>query len=519
MLTALFALALTVNGMATATLPGGITVTSGTPQTLATAFGTTSQQGMVRFGPWTFGTDQYFVINDEGAQSGNNTFFINKTTDGGATWTAFGDGGATPPWFVGQIFQVTKSGNFLYVLTNDLDRFPGNYFLHKFDTTSGIMTRTDTGIAVDATVENGENDVNTYAGLATLPSGDLVFTFPSAPETVGGHVYYRASWAQFNGATWSAPAPLPGQTGNARSYGFYAITVNPDTTWRAWAVSTDHFVGSGNPGNFWLHQARNSGAFGALQTISTDLNINVGNWFVYGPSFLPLTYTDASGTQRLVIPYIGGSATTGPPAAGIYSPGPALQNFVAIAADSGDAPAFSTPSFDSTTQMWGAQLTLESLAIPIYQNGVLMMLWASPTSFDAVFGASAGKAYWAFSLDNGATWTAATAFLTYNAPLVPSGLSPADDGKSAVLYLVNNPGPSQFNFTTQHFYFSLGVARAVIVPPGSGGRKPIVLTPNQFDFCLHREYRLFCNIDYNAKGCARLPKCFTVDEREWGEAG
>lgn len=30
-----------------------------------------------------------------------------------------------------------------------------------------------------------------------------------------------------------------------------------------------------------------------------------------------------------------------------------------------------------------------------------------------------------------------------------------------------------------------------------------------------REYRLFCNIDY--EGCARLPKCFTVDEREWGD--
>jgi hypothetical protein len=58
-----------------------------------------------------------------------------------------------------------------------------------------------------------------------------------------------------------------------------------------------------------------------------------------------------------------------------------------------------------------------------------------------------------------------------------------------------------------------------LINPGPAGRKPIVLPPNKFDYCLHREYRLFCNIDYAAKGCARPPKCFTVDEREWGEQG
>lgn len=53
-------------------------------------------------------------------------------------------------------------------------------------------------------------------------------------------------------------------------------------------------------------------------------------------------------------------------------------------------------------------------------------------------------------------------------------------------------------------------------PPAGSTPKPI-LKPNKFDFCLHREYRLFCNIDYQRLGCAKLPHCFTVDEREWGE--
>lgn len=52
--------------------------------------------------------------------------------------------------------------------------------------------------------------------------------------------------------------------------------------------------------------------------------------------------------------------------------------------------------------------------------------------------------------------------------------------------------------------------------PGPSGRKPVPQPPNQFDFCLHREFRLYQQIDYELLGCGRLPSCFRVDEREWG---
>jgi len=52
---------------------------------------------------------------------------------------------------------------------------------------------------------------------------------------------------------------------------------------------------------------------------------------------------------------------------------------------------------------------------------------------------------------------------------------------------------------------------------GAAGRRAYVLKPNQFDWCLHRVYRLYCNTDRELLGCAKLPKCFTVDEREWGD--
>lgn len=78
----------------------------------------------------------------------------------------------------------------------------------------------------------------------------------------------------------------------------------------------------------------------------------------------------------------------------------------------------------------------------------------------------------------------------------------------------HGPTGLQSNVATGLILMAPGVP--VQVNSGSGGRKIVVLTPNQFDYCLHREYRLFCNIDYDRLGCAKLPKCFAVDEREWG---
>lgn len=58
----------------------------------------------------------------------------------------------------------------------------------------------------------------------------------------------------------------------------------------------------------------------------------------------------------------------------------------------------------------------------------------------------------------------------------------------------------------------------LLTNPGPAGRRPMVLTPNQFDFCIHRENRLYCSIDIARLTCGNIPACFTVDEREWGAA-
>lgn len=460
----------------------GLVLTPSTPELLITPYGTESQQGQVRFGPWTFGSNKYFVINDTAAASGNNTFFINKRT-GPGTWVSFGDGGITSDWYVGQIFQVTADTRYIYIITNDLDRIPGNYWLHKWDTTTDTMAHTDTGIAVSQAVEGGVGDANatiqTLSGLIFDNSGNLWFAFPSDVELIAGKNYARTSYSisTDNGATWSASALFPHQATVAESFGCYGIINGASNRVRFSILSctTDNSV---SPTQFNLNTlCWNGASFGALQQLTTDLTIYLGEWLTYGPQQLPIAFVNG-GTTRLAVPFVGGNAGAGgPPASGSHSPGPALANYVAIADDTADDPTWTIVQFDATTQIWGFQWTLETLIMSVFFESYLVLIWCTPTSFDATVGrlgdsgwANAGTVYYSASADNGATWQAPAVLLTYTTPDVPSGLTPGDVAGEMVLYLAN---ANKFNLggsidipnSLHHYYITLTAPTISIACP------------------------------------------------------
>ena len=67
------------------------------------------------------------------------------------------------------------------------------------------------------------------------------------------------------------------------------------------------------------------------------------------------------------------------------------------------------------------------------------------------------------------------------------------------------------------FYLSTAtIPPTVTIATGPGGRRPQPFVPNPFDNCLARDFRLYSKIDYARLGCAKLPECFRMDEREWG---
>lgn len=131
---------------------------------------------------------------------------------------------------------------------------------------------------------------------------------------------------------------------------------------------------------------------------------------------------------------------------------------------------------------------------------------------------------------NGATWSAPRLYLDLTQTPPPLAepmtgyfleglsftISPSTQLGFAMIVPIDVLDPSGNELETP--FYLLNPAVPVQINPGPGGYKPVALRPNQFDFCIHRENRLYCSIDVARLTCGNIPECFSVDEREWGAA-
>ncbi len=430
------------------------TLTIGTPEQLSSFFGATGEQGCIRLGPFKHGTDHYFVIVDDEAVSGNNTFFICKR-DVLGNWTTFGDGGATSSWYVGLIHLPFVIGDTLYVFTNDLDRFPGNYYLHPFDMNTDAMgARVDTGIAIAADVETPANNwLKTLGGVAVRNNATVLFGIPTDSETISATLYNRSAWLEWDGvSTWTQTA-MSGQAGNTRSYGCFAVVNRTGgNVCDAFVMSDGADINTPNPADFWLHHiSDNNGTPATFQTVATTLNINCLRYFDYGPVGLPLYYVNGSSTSRLVIPFVGGSASQGLP---MSDPGPSNTNFVAVCDANVADPTWTLVEYDNTTQNYCFTEAQEAPAIALYISGALFLIWCSATAYGnngGQDGPTEGSLVYSASTDDGATWQAPAVLLALSAPLVASGLSPSDQNDALVYYQVDSTKYQQLTSSFLNF--------------------------------------------------------------------
>jgi hypothetical protein len=444
------------------------TLTIGTPEQLSSLFGATGEQGCIRLGPFKHGTDHYFVIVDDQAVSGNNTFFICKR-DAIGTWTTFGDGGVSSAWFVGLIHVPFVLNDTLYLFTNDLDRTPGHYWLHPFDMSTDTMgARIDTGISVSADVESpSSNWLKTLAGVAVRSNGTVLFGIPTDSETISLQKYNRSAWLSWDGvSTWTGPTAMSGQAGNSRSYGCFSVTNRGSLVSDAFVLSSDGAdQNTPSPNNFWLHHiSDNSGTPATFQTVATTLNINCHLYLTYGPVGLPLYYVNGASTPRLVIPFVGGSTSQGLP---VSRPGPSNTNFVAVCDANVADPTWNLIEYDNTTQNYCFTEAQEAPAIPMYIGGNLFLIWCSSTAYGnngSGDGPTEGSLVYSASTDDGATWQAPATLLPLATPLVASGLSPSAENDALVYYQVDSTKWTSFqrNLALKHFYFSVASSAPAI---------------------------------------------------------
>lgn len=341
--------------------------------------------------------------------------------------------------------------------------------------------------------------------LVNPTSGDITIFMSwgvqlnSVPATVG----YRAQYMDYSasGNTWGAQTEIPGQVGFAgdfntsmairsasgRQHLFLYSNVRPLLNFDV------HFLG-------WHISRADGGSWNTLQQIASDIPGN----FVSYPFGLGVSYSDG-----LIVPYMSGD----------YSNVTGIANMAikALHAPDQDNPAWTTRTVDAAIaagnfyipgQKSGGEDVTRSIAVT---QDVPTIFYCVTTAINGsnsqIQGDIRKSAFQGGAWGTPATWATSANLL--------SGVYAVSDQSALYLRAIaGNGAPPQDSMA--HFFGTPPTLCGTLAQPGDAGRKPVPIAPNQFDFCLHREFRQFQNIDYERLGCGKLPNCFRVDEREWG---
>lgn len=459
-------------------------------------------------GPFRQGTDTFTVIETNGPPLPSPTAYYARVYLAPLSKASVEQDAANAPQLStdGSGFGVARSGSTVYIAyPNHADK---GLSVITFD-----MVTKQYGVAVN----NADNTAIVVAACAVLANGDLLIqTQPNGTSSV--------SFTVLSAGVFSAYQVLKVNG----TVGTFAVNGNVAHVWYGDALSPPHIRYRSYSGGVLSAEA-DTGALGL-----------VGANIFFGPA----SYSSA---DELLVPF-SQQANAGPLALlrGSPSAAPVWTNSVLV-----NTPATGTFGYlqvpaiteDASGNLYYAWRLDDAVSGTATVSQVLYMTqtggagaWsASSVYYDFYANPPTNSTVYVFTGVNplDPPTPAADNFVIYedqgglasgvNSPAMSIAVLPGDSLSgvpfSAVFAATTVFNPDGNYYADASMLFSAGapIAQVVATNPGDGGRKIQVLTPNQFDFCLHREYRLFCNIDYDLKGCARLPKCFTVDEREWGD--
>lgn len=432
---------------------------------------------MASGGPWFVGSSQYMFLEGGGVSSGITPLQVFKSINNGVTWTAMDAASANAPpnptndpGQNASIFDATSGKIFVaYQGDGSTNRFS----VYTFNTATDLWEVPSAQSVVD---NKGETFV-----MARLSTGD-VYVFYSLYGFSGNTVYEKLSGGVWSTATIDASA-------NGR--GTYSVIVDPSDRMH---LAYNLQAGAGTIELKYV-QVSAAGAIGVPATIDTNASAGFGAGYNVGRGVI--------WNNKIVFP-------------GLVFGGASVPTVV-FEGTPVAAPAWSSRAVGVPVIAPQFTAAIDSL---LDASGNLVVGWNQTRSGNVI------DNIW-ITTDAGSGFASQVLFYDGIAnPLDVPGITIG--GGTHSLYLSQDSSARWFaltaidmdafdtDFPCGGVFLRTVVNLTSAVNPGPGGRKPVVLTPNQFDHCLHREYRLFCNIDYDLKGCARLPKCFTVDEREWG---
>jgi hypothetical protein len=387
--------------------------------------------------------DAYAVTPDGPPGPGTfPVFWINKTTDNGATWTDVTGLMPAPvvdnePGGAGEYNScaVAFDSGIFYILAFKQST-PYSIVL-RFDTATDTWL---TNLGSFSFIPNNTAGFDTafWFSIAVNPlNGHPIFCASGTPETVGGSSYARVVEFAWNGAAWTGPTAVPGQAGVARH--FYVQDIFYSSTGRA-HIFLESQSNAFNTA-FNLHEITISaaGTFGTLQTVATDVS-NKAPEAREGSTGLGVAYIDHSSVEQIAIPYVNAGNTASPPG----SEGRPLSNKIATAVDA-DVPTWSTSLVDSTTQIGGNIDATESLVNLFAHAGDLYYGWCSPTQQHNLDPSASDVLY---SVNTGSGWSAPVTIISYAFNTVATGLNMAwiGGGIAATIFRIDDGIATGDNF-------------------------------------------------------------------------
>lgn len=395
-------------------------------------------------------------------------FVINKSTDGGKTWTdvsgpdGIGAGavdfsgsftnalGTSPPSFWSDA-SCARIGDKIYAAYNDATN--GQTILYGvFDTASDTWTTID-----GATGLSGLTPTSSYAGMvlgSDPTTGDLHLLY-STDEVVAALHCVRQNYATRTSGAWGAGQLIGGQAGSAAS--FLGQTIIMGQTGIAHLIAYQWTAG--NPAISMVHSSVVAGTAGAWQSVCADVDDQTiaGSGPTCGVvSGRGVAFTESS-TNKIAFPYLGNRGAD--PLFFHTMP----DNRIAIGDDSA-APTWTTEQADSTTQSPCMKSGLtEDIMQLIVVGGLLKCYWlaVSDPHVPSSPGAFSGMTTLLVSATRTApgTWGAPTFIAMFGSPgnansYIANGFL-ANEDDSALCVLVNIGPVGSPNFFAYHLYVPL----------------------------------------------------------------
>jgi len=395
-------------------------------------------------GPWRNSVGHHF--NVQAASALNRTDIdISYSLTGGRTWITNTFINLNP--FVGGLSMYFFEDK-IYIMCLDRSGVsPANNQIAIYNTLTFALEASIVGLpnvysnpTPPATWNNADYNICGRTAMAVLPNGHIQIAFIGGVEFIAGSPYDLVSvnvisppgvnWgysrtftSEYDGAVWSAPIEVPGQTGITADVCPTQLLVNNSGVVLLVCVFQDNMWASFVP----LPNAAPT-VFGcmirkgsdALQQVFNDASIasitaKDSGWVVgYGQLH--------SGGDGLDLPYIAGGDGTFP----VY---PLPINKVAMITGINSVLAFSTVVFDSTTICFGVGGVLggnQPMMAYVSLTGVRTIVWTVPTSIGGPGGNKvlASKAY--TSTFDGSNWSAKQLLIGYAALTIMGFCYPAD---------------------------------------------------------------------------------------------